>query len=108
MLTFTSHPSPNGEDETKVGSSTAAWLTSTTSPENGAIMSEAIFEDSTIPKVEPCSSVSPTFGSSIYTTSVKWETASAVIPTVPTLPSTLVHSWDLAYLRSVGPKKQMC
>src|SRR5206468_4082400 len=45
--TRTSHPSPYGSSFTVSGASTIARLTSTTSPESGAITSETAFTDST-------------------------------------------------------------
>ena len=45
----TSQPSPYGSSFTVSGSSTTFWLTSTTTPESGAIRSETAFTDSTSP-----------------------------------------------------------
>ena len=59
-----SQPSPYGSSFTVSGSSTTFWLTSSTSPESGATMSDTAFTDSTSPYDESFATVEPDSGAS--------------------------------------------
>src|SRR3990167_1317703 len=72
-------------------------FTSTISPETGAKTSETLFTDSTTIAALPCSTTFPFCGSSAKTMSVRECCAKSVMPTMPMLPSTFIHSWSLVY-----------
>ena len=59
-----SQPAPYGSSFTVSGASTTAWLTSSTSPESGAIRSETALTDSTSPYDASFATVEPTSGGS--------------------------------------------
>src|SRR4029079_10602241 len=61
---LTSQPSPYGSSFTVSGASTTLSLTSSTSPERGAIKSETALTDSTSPYAPSFDSVAPTSGGS--------------------------------------------
>src|SRR5690348_11972825 len=61
-------------------------------------MSDAALTDSTTATDSPLAILRPTCGTSTNTTSPSCSSAYWLIPTVPTSPSTLIHSWSLLYL----------
>ena len=65
-------------------------------------MSLAVLTDSTTAQGSPAVSSRPRSGNSMNTSSVSSSWAWSEIPMVAVSPSTLTHSWELAYFRWVG------
>src|SRR3954447_12173352 len=97
-----SQPSPYGSSFTVSGASTTFWLTSSTSPESGAITSETAFTDSTSPYDASFVTVSPSAGGSKCTSSPSASPANQVTPSTASSPSIRAQSCSLWYLRSSG------
>src|SRR6185503_10087071 len=86
--TRTSQPSPYGSSLTVSGASATAGLTSSTSPESGAMTSETALTDSTSAYAWSFVSVAPSSGASKCTSSPSASCANQVIPSVASPTST--------------------
>src|SRR5216684_1549453 len=80
----------------------AFWLTSSTSPDSGAITSETAFTDSTSPYDVSFVTVAPASGGSKWTSSPSASAANHVMPSTASSPSTRAQSCSAWYLRSSG------
>src|SRR3712207_1335912 len=98
----TSHPSPYGSSLMFSGASDKAALTSTISPDRGAMTSDTALTDSTSVYGSSLVTDFPSSGGSKNTTSPSWSWAYQVIPRVATSPSILAQSCSGWYLRSDG------
>src|ERR1700754_4165180 len=65
-------------------------------------MSDAAFTDSTTATDSPLVTLRPAWGTSTNTTSPSCSWAYWLMPTVPTSPSTRIHSCSLLYLTLIG------
>ena len=97
-----SQPSPYGSSFTVSGASTTCPLTSSTSPESGAMTSETAFTDSTSPYDWSFVTVAPTSGGSKWTSSPSESAANHVIPSTASSPSMRAQSCSRWYFRSSG------
>src|SRR3712207_3340522 len=84
------------------GASPSSVLTSTISPESGAMTSDTALTDSTSAYESPAVIVEPTSGGSKKTTSPRASWANQVMPSVAVSPSTRAQSCSGWYSRSSG------
>ena len=101
-MTRTLQPSPYGSSLIASGVSPRSVLTSTISPDNGAITSETAFTDSTSAYDWSFVTVLPTSGGSKKTTSPRASWANHVMPNTAVPPSRRTQSCSAWYRRSSG------
>src|SRR5439155_2870187 len=102
IRTRTSQPLPYGSSFTVSGASTTAELTSSTSPESGAMTSETALTDSTSPYDLSRVTVAPSLGGSKWTRSPSASCANQVMPNTASSPSRRAQSCSAWYRRSSG------